>query len=302
MIRRPLLTFAVILLGLCGVKAQDRADAAARTSSTATRTQQAMDTTLSSQANSDFGDIQPVSARSGGLGAYVIGNTSLNYTSNPSMSSHPGHGDLLYTAEAGAGIYPNITGGLYLDGHVSQSVYQYAHFSALDFSRFNAGGGLDYVFDGLGQLTASLRYEYERYLDCRVYNEFYVNNALTFGLSKEFTIKDNMAIQVGGQGAISLTAYPSNARRNEFDLWTGFRWKIAEPLELQTYYIVSLFNYVDSSRVDVTQNVGGSLIFSLTSWAKISATANFGANNSTDSFFNYTVVNVGGTLGLNIRF
>ncbi|CAN5674425.1 hypothetical protein BH09VER1_BH09VER1_02200 [soil metagenome] len=302
MIRPRFLIFAVLLTGLCGAKAQDRADAASRTTATASRTQQATDMSLSSQAASDMGDIQPVSAKNGGLGAYVIANTSLQYTSNPSVSSSPGRGDLLFTAEGGAGIYPNIVGGLYMDGHVSQSVYQYATFSALDFSRFNAGGGLDYVFDGLGQLTASVRYEYERYLDARQFNEFYVNHALTFGLSKEFTIKDNFAIQVGGQGAISLTAYPSNARRNEFDLWSGFRWKICEPLELQTYYIVSLFNYVDSSRVDVTQNVGGALIFSLTSWAKISATANFGANNSTESFFNYTIVNVGGTLGLNIRF
>ena len=38
-------------------------------------------------------------------------------------------------------------------------------FSSLNFNYFNAGGGLDYVFENLGQLTASIRYEYQRYLD-----------------------------------------------------------------------------------------------------------------------------------------
>ena len=72
---------------------------------------------------------------------------------------------MYFVGGGGAGIRPNLIGGLYLDGHVSEQVFQYAQFSSLNFSYFNAGGGLDYVFENLGQLTASVRYEYQRFLD-----------------------------------------------------------------------------------------------------------------------------------------
>ena len=254
------------------------------------------------QAEADLGRQEPVRAKPSRLGAYLIGNASLYYTSNPSLSNDGGRGDMYFVGGGGAGIRPNLIGGLYLDGHVSEQVFQYAQFSSLNFNYFNAGGGLDYVFQNLGQLWASVRYEYQRFLDGGTLDEFYVNNALTVALFKEFRLNDAMKIQTGWLGSISLDAQPSSARRHEYDFWLGWRWRIVTPLELQTYYILSLFHYPQGSRLDVTHNVGVALNLSLTRWARFSASTGFGANNSTDSFFDYTVVNAGGTLALDFRF
>jgi hypothetical protein len=308
MIYRLALLLAVALAFLPAGQAQSsRADSASRTAATLDRTEAATQTSsmsnVSMEADYDLGRQQPISARAGGIGAYIIADTGLNYTSNPSLSNGGGRGDMYFVARGGAGIYPNIASGLYLDAHVFQDVYQYAQFSSLNFTRFNAGGGLDYVFESLGRLTASLRYDYDRYLDGDTLDEFYVNHSLKAGLSKEFQIRDDMAIQAGTQIGISLSAQPTIARRNEYDFWLGYRWRIANPIELQTYYVLSLYNYPnDGARVDVSNNVGGSLNFYLTRWARLSASANFGANNSTQSFYDYTVVNVGGLFGLDIRF
>lgn len=302
---------AVTAMACGGALAQsNRADTAARTAATLSRAQAAQTTatttdisTYHAEAESDLGEQWAVSAKSGGLGAYLIGDTGLVYTSNPTLSSGGGTGDMYYYARGGAGIHPNLIGGLYLDGHVQQEIFQYATFSSLNFLRFNAGGGLDYVFEELGQLTVWVRYEYDRYLDGDSLDEFFVNNSLVSGVGKEFLINDTMALQTGAQAGISLTAEPSIARRNSYDFWLGWRWRILEPLELQTYYVLSLFYYPnDGSRVDVTQNVGGSLNYYFNRWARLTASASFGANNSTDSYFNYTVVNAGGSLGLDFRF
>jgi hypothetical protein len=99
------------------------------------------------------------------LAPYVIGNAGLNYTSNPALSRNGGRGDIYFVGGGGAGVRPNLIEGLYLDGHVSDQVFQYAQFSSLNFNYFNAGGGLDYVIQSLGQLTASVRFEYQRFLD-----------------------------------------------------------------------------------------------------------------------------------------
>jgi len=303
---RKIFFLATLVYGFHAAQGQTtRSDAASRTAAVLERTQAATQITdiYAVQAEADFGVQQPIGARPAGLGAYLIGNAGLNYTSNPSLSNEGGRGDMYFVGGGGAGIRPNLMGGLYLDGHVSQHVFQYAQFSSLNFSYFNAGGGLDYVFENLGQLTASIRYEYQRYLDGDSLNEFYVNNALTFSLYKEFRLNDIMAIQAGWLASISLTGYPSSSRNNEFDFWLGWRWRLINPLELQTFYILSLYYYPDgSSRVDVTNNVGSALVLSLTRWARLTASASFGANNSTNSFFDYTVVNVGGIVSLDFRF
>jgi hypothetical protein len=52
----------------------------------------------------------------------------------------------------------------------------------------------------------------------------------------------------------------------------------------------------------VTNTVGAALGLDLTSWARLIASTSFSANNSTNSFFEYTVVNVGGAISLDVRF
>lgn len=312
MFRLPILSLLLVAAALVPAGAQNstsRADAASRTAANLERTQAATTTAaltppsqLTEQAEFDLGEQLPVRAAEGGIGLYGLGDTGLFYTSNPSLANGGGRGDLYFFARGAAGLRPQIAEGLYLDAHFSQEVFQYAHFSSLNFTRMAAGGGLDYVIPGLGGLTATVRFEYERFLDGRNLKEFYVNNAIYTGLSKEFAINDAHAIQLGWQSAFSVTANPSYARRNEHDFWVGWRWQILEPLELQTYYILSLYYYPNEPRTDVTNNVGGSLIYSFTPWARLSASANFGANNSTDSFYDYTVVNVGGAFGLDFRF
>lgn len=311
MLPRILLLLAALLVGVRVSQGQaTRADAAARTAAALERARAAIEVTPTAlaEAEADLGTQQPIAAPVTPLGAYLIGNAGLFYTSNPSLSNDAGRGDLYFVGGGGVGIRPNLIGGLYLDGHVSDQVFQYAQFSSLSFNYFNAGGGLDYVFQNLGQLMASVRFEYQRYLDSGTLNEFYVNNALTTALYKPFRLNDSMILQLGWLGSFSLTATPSFARRHEFDFWLGWRWRLLTPLELQTFYILSLFYYPhgsgfdEGSRFDVTHNVGVALSLSLTRWARLSASGGFGANNSTDSFFDYIVVNAGGTLALDVRF
>ncbi len=300
----------LLLAGSCAWAQVQRADNASRTAATVQRVDAATTTAgdgisfdAPSEVDTDLGEQLPVSMVRGGLGAYVVADTGLFYTSNPTLANGGGRGDMYFLARGGAGIHPNLVDGLYLDAHVTQEVFQYAQFSSLNFTRFNAGGGLDYVFQDLGQLTVSVRYEYDRYLDGNNLDEFYVNNAVNVLVTKQFLISDTQAIQVGWQGSWSVYAQPTSATRNSYDFWVGWRWRIIEPLELQTYYVITLFHYPDDdNRVDLTQNVGGSVNYYFTKWAKISASANFGGNASTESFYNYTVVNLGGTLGLDFRF
>ena len=112
---------------------------------------------------------------------------------------------MYFVGGGGVGIRPNLVGGLYLDGHVSDQVFQYAPFSSLNFNYFNAGGGFDYVFEQLGPAHSLDTLRIPALLDGDSLDEFYVNNALTFGPCKGFQINDAMWIQGGWLGSLSST-------------------------------------------------------------------------------------------------
>lgn len=301
---------AIALLGTAsGLLAQNsaqRTDAAARAAQNVDRVQAAATTTLptsSEQADTDLGEQQRVDSQSGTLGLYGLADTGLFYTSNASLTPGGGQGDMYFFARGAAGLRPHLGGGLFLDGFVSQEVFEYARFSNLDFLKFSAGGGLDYVIPGTNGLMASVKYKYERFLDSGSFEEFFVNNALDVGLAKEFALNDIHAIQVGWKSSFSLFAEPDFVRRDEHTFWLGWRWRFLEPLELQVYNFLSLYYYPNmSDRFDVTNYSGASLNLALTSWAQISASAGFAVNSSSQSIFNYTAANVGGALSLNVSF
>ncbi len=107
------------------------------------------------EADYDLGQQQPISAKSGSLGAYVIADAGPNYTSNPTLANGGGRGDMYFC-------------GARRRGHLSQSCpgplprrtcvagcLPIRPVLLLNFTRFNVGGGLDYVFESLGRLTAS---------------------------------------------------------------------------------------------------------------------------------------------------
>jgi hypothetical protein len=302
----------MVVAGVCagfhGLDAQSnvqRSDAATRTAQNVDRAQAAANVSLptAEQADQDLGEQQVTSGDDAKFGFYALGETGLFYTSNATLTSGGGSGDMYFFARAEGGLRPHVGGGLYLHAWVAQDVFEYARFSALDFLKFSAGGGFDYVIPGTNGLMATVKYKYERFLDNDSFDEFFVNNSLEAGLAKEFSLSDVQAIQLGWRSLFSVLAEPSNVRRNEHAFWVGWRWRIVEPLELQIYNFLSLNNYPGlGARFDVSNYSGASLSLAVTRWARLAATGGFGVNSSTQSIYNYTAANVGATLTLNITF
>jgi hypothetical protein len=291
---------------LMAQNAAQRSDAAARVAENVDRVQAAATTVTpgaADQADADLGEQQSVESESGRLGLYGAADTGLFYTSNANLSNTGGQGDMYFFARGAAGIRPHVGGGLFLDGFVAQEVFEYARFSNLDFLKFSAGGGLDYVIPGTHGLVASVKYKYERFLDSGTLDEFFVNNLLDVGLAKEFSLNDIHAIQVGWKSSFALFTEPDFVRRDEHSFWLGWRWRILEPLELQVYDFLSLYYYPNmSGRFDVTNYSGASLNLALTRWAQLSASGGFSVNSSTQSIYNYTAAIVGGAIAIRLSF
>jgi hypothetical protein len=291
---------AALVATVCAQEAGSRAEAARRaveTRQAVVRVDEAVET---SEVDLDLGRQTVIAA--GGLGLYGGAESGLYYTSNPSLNSGGGRGDMYFYARGTAGIYRNLTSQLAVDASVSEDVFQYATFSSLNFSRFQVRTGLDYYFPSI-ELLVSARYTFQRYFDGGSLDAFYTTNTLDFGLSREVTIGDRHAVEVRAGTSLAVDAQPAIARRNRYDVGVGWRWRLVDSVELQSYYLLSMYQFPnESNRFDVTNSLGSRLIVSLTRWAFLTVSADYAVNASTQSVFNYSVATLGGSALVDLRF
>lgn len=283
-----------------------RADGAQRTADLQDLTSAASTVAPSRAAepvDEEFGVITDLPKRLSPFAAYAIGQTGLFYATNPNLIPTGGGGDGYYYARATAGMRPHLHKGLYLDANVTQDIFQYFQYSSLNFTRFRAAAGFDYVSKELGGAMASVRYAYSRFLDGRALDEFYVTNDLDLSLSVPLPLSQTHSLQAFALTSLALDTQPAVARRNLYQLVTAWRWQIAPPLTLQSYYSLALFQYPNNGpRLDVTNTVGSSLIVSITRYAQVSLSADYSINSSTNSSFNYSNFTLGGLATLTFLF
>lgn len=275
-----------------------QAEVVSQTAQATTRAETPVTTT-----NADLGEQVILSRSKDQLGLGFTADTGLYYTSNAFLTRGGGRGDMFYLARGGVQLNPNIAGGLFANAYFGQDVFLYSRYTQLSFLSTNAGGGFSYIIREWGNLTFTFNYAFTRMLSVRGLDQFYLNHALVPGVFKEFQIGDASAIQLGWNSSFSLSAYPSPTRRNDHLFWVGYRHRLADYLELQLSYLLALYDYTtDDGRMDLTQIVGATFLVPVTSWASLSLTTTFSGNNSNRSQYEYTTANVGGILGLNVRF
>ena len=131
--------FLLSQTGIAQNAAVQRSDAAVRTAQGVDRSQAAGAATSagagtsSAQVEADLGEQQDLTTGASSLGVYGLGETGLFYTSNAQLTPDASGGDMYFFARAIGGLRPDLGNGLFLDGYVSQEVFEYARFSALDF-------------------------------------------------------------------------------------------------------------------------------------------------------------------------
>jgi hypothetical protein len=126
-----------------------------------------------------------------------------------------------------------------------------------------------------------------------------VNNAPTVALYKEFKLNEPWRFRWVGWDLL-LSAQPSSARRNEFDFWldgaggSSVRWNCKPTTSFRFSLPAELAAGCDQQcrgRIESLSHALGRL-----------TAIRVSSKQLTQSVFDYTVVNVGGTLALEFRF
>ncbi|MEP6936944.1 MAG: outer membrane beta-barrel protein [Chthoniobacterales bacterium] len=225
------------------------------------------------------------------------------YTSNAALTRGNEQGDFLVAPQASFTYQPRLAQALYAFVSVQQQMFYYERFSDLNFGSFDARAGLVYYLPRLHDLTLRAGYEYNRLtFENSIEDEFFSNHSFFFSAEVPFRFGKAIQLSVGFDANVSVSADPEPPRRNDYDVFVGFDAQLTRELSFDAVARLAVRDYSVGDRTDVGEMLALSLNYRLTKWITLSAISTFAANQSDQSAFDYTVVNVGGALAFTWRF
>lgn len=223
------------------------------------------------------------------------------YTSNVALSRHGAHDDFLVAAAAAVTYAPRITKTFFGEITVQQQFFSYDRFSNLDFGSFDLRLGFAYYLPQVHNLVLRAEYDLNR-LTTDSFDEFYSNHTIFLSAELPFRIGRAQQVSFGADANLSFYADPDAPQRNEFDLYTGYDVKVTRSLSLDAVARLFIREYSQSDRVDVSEVLALSANYRFTNWFTAGIVSSYASSQSSQSVFDYNVVNIGGALTFALKF
>jgi hypothetical protein len=116
-----------------------------------------------------------------------------------------------------------------------------------------------------------------------------------------FRIGRAMQLSTGIGANISLAAQPEAPRRNEYDFHVAYVVQLSRAFTIDAV-VRAVVKQFETDRTDVSEILALTANYRVRDWLSLSAISTFAWNQSSDSAFNYHVVNLGGTVAVAVRF
>jgi hypothetical protein len=255
-----------------------------------------------SPGDSDLGEQLLLTPRQRYKAFYFYGGATQFFTSDATLVEDTFGADWFTMLQAGLNWTPHIGGNLYGEAFVRQDLFRYARYPELNFNSTNLGAGLIYVIRQLGDLSVYGRYGYTFLTNASASNRIFDEQFLKFGFQKPFPISRAHTLWVGGSAAINLAGSPSFALRDQFAAYASYQLSLSRRLSFNAFYQAAYFPFREGGRADWNQIVSGSLSYQVWEWFTLSTMVSGAFNSSNDTFYDYSVLNVGFGLNAAIQF
>ncbi len=229
-------------------------------------------------------------------------DTFLFWADNPANLANGGDEDVFWGSQISLGAQPRLAERLYLDAFVSQQLYRFSENSFLDYEYLQASLGLIYLEPKLSDSIIFLQGQYGRTTS----NDFGQGTLNSFsmlgGIQKTFVFDRSNSIYLNLMGDWDVASDVGNLEHAEYIADITYRYKIMRDLVLSASYRFTWFDYYNVDRSDGLNILGLYLNYSPYKWMNIYAGGTFNTNNSNVDSFDYNATNLGGGLGILIRF
>lgn len=251
----------------------------------------------SSPGDADLGEQLLLTPRQKYQAFYLYGSATEFFTSDATLVDDDFGSDWFTMLQAGINYTPHITGNLYGEAFVRQDLFRYARYPDLNFNSTNLGAGLIYVVRSLGDLSIYGRYGYTLLTNSSSSSRIYDEQFFNVGFQKPWQINRAQTVWMGFNAIIPVAGSPGFALRDQFAAYTNYQLALTRRVTFTALYQIGYFSFRENNRADWNQILSASLTAQIWEWFSASATVSGAFNSSNESFYDYSVLNVG--LGIN---
>src|SRR5438094_457464 len=196
---------------------------------------------------------------------------------------------------------PRLIKTLYGEFIASQQLFYYDTFGSFNFTSFDAIAGVVYYLPNYHNLTLRLRYDYNR-LTTDEWDEFFANHSIVVSADMPFRFGRAMQLNLGALANVSVAADPSEPQRSDFEVYGGYHVQLSRSFSMDAVGRILFKEYYEGDRHDVSELLAVTANYRVREWLTLSAVSTFAWNQSNHSVFDYSVVNLGGSLALTFKF
>src|SRR5438132_1614070 len=265
------------------------------------------------QSSSAFGYAAP-SANDADLGVQAILKRQEQYQPFTFSASLPYYWTsnvaLVPTGEVSDGVLapsfvfayqPRLMKTLFGEFIAAQQLFYYDRLGAFNFTSFDAIAGVIYYLPNYHNLTLRLRYDYNR-LTTDEWDEFFANHSIVASADMPFRFGRAMQLNLGALANVSVVADPSEPQRSDLEVDGGYHVQFSRSFSMDAVGRVLFKEYYEGRRSDVSELLVLTADYRFRGCLTLSGGSNFAWNQSNHSVFDYSVVNLGGSLALTFKF
>ncbi|MGL5018321.1 MAG: hypothetical protein ACRDBP_09325 [Luteolibacter sp.] len=271
--------------------------------------------TPTGQALEDENDFAPESPGDDDIGQQLIlkdsererwlnaqASTALFWTDNPANLSSGANSDVFSSTQFSLAAQPRLAERLYLDAFISQQIYRYDKFSVLDYEYLQGNLGVVYLEPRLWDSALFVQGQFGRTTADNFNEDIYNNFSVLAGIQKTVVFDRRNSLYLNLMGDWDAYGNVDDFEHAEYIADVSYRFKIMRDLVASASYRLSVFDYYNVDRRDVLNVVGLFLNWAPEKWINIYAGCTFNFNESDIDVFDYDATNLGGGLGIQIRF
>jgi hypothetical protein len=229
-------------------------------------------------------------------------STSVFWADNPANLSSGGDDDVFSATQLSLGAQPRLRERLYADAYISQQIFRYDQYSFLDYEYLQANLGLIYLEPRLADSILFAQGQFGR----TTANDFGedVLNSFSFlaGIQKSVLFDRRNSLYINLMGDWDVATNVDDLEHAEYIADFSYRFKIMRDLVASASYRLTWFDYYQVDRSDLLNMVGLYLNWSPEKWITVYAGCTFNINDSNIDVFDYNAANLGGGVGVQIRF
>jgi hypothetical protein len=229
-------------------------------------------------------------------------NTFAFFTDNPANLSDGGEDDVFWASQISLGAQPRLTDRLYLDTFISQQIYRYDKFDLLDYEYLQASLGVIYLEPRLWDSILFAQGQFGRTTSDNFGQDVLNSFSLLAGIQKTLVFDRRNSLYMNLMGDWDVDSDVNELEHAEYIVDFSYRFKIMRDLVASASYRFTWFDYYNVDRSDALNLMGVYLNWSPRKWVNMYVGAVFNINESNVDVFDYSANNLGGGVGVQIRF